>query len=356
MSKVYLVEAHPDEPEPALTRKIDTLWQRAGFSGLFEAHDLSALKLHVGEPGTRTFVPPKVVRPLLRNIEAAGATPYLTDTSVLYRSRRDNAVEHAKVVEEHGFGLAAVGAPFVAADGLNGADEIEVAVDGNHFQKVAIASGIMHARSLMVLTHATGHLGTGYGGALKNLGMGCCSKKAKLQQHHGQHPWIDAEACTACGTCADWCPSDAITVESAAAIDSEACIGCGECIAVCRDGAVEFDWGIMGAELQERIVEHAAAIVRAKPGRIGYVTVAWSITKDCDCMGKAQQGVVEDIGILASHDPVAIDQAVLELVRARAGRSLESLTYPRADAGVQIRRAVALGLGSAEVEIVPIEV
>jgi len=356
MSEVYFIAAGCDDEEALLARKIEALCARAGFGALFEERDLVALKLHVGEPGTKTFVPPKVVRPLLRTIEACGATPFLTDTAVLYRSRRDNAVEHARVAEEHGFGFTEVGAPFISSDGLNGADEIEVEVSGRHFQRVAIAAGIMHARSMLVLTHATGHLGTGYGGALKNLGMGCCSKKAKLQQHHGQQPWIDADRCTACAVCADWCPSYAIKVDDQAHIDSAACIGCGECIAVCRDGAVEFDWGIMGAELQERIVEHAAAIVRAKPGRIGYVTAAWTITKDCDCMGKEQPRLVEDLGLLASTDPVAIDQAVMDLVRQRAGKSIEALSYPRTDAATQIRYAEELGLGLSRYTLVEVGV
>ncbi|MBW2526567.1 MAG: DUF362 domain-containing protein [Deltaproteobacteria bacterium] len=226
--------------------------------------------------------------------------------------------------------------------------------DGTHFAQAHIASAIMHARSMLVLTHATGHLGTGLGGALKNLGMGCASKKGKLRMHHGQHPRIDPEACTACGTCADWCPADAIAVADAAAIDDERCIGCGECIAVCRDDAVRFDWGIMGRQLQERTVEYAAALVRAKPGRIAYVTVANAITKDCDCLGVDQPPLLDDVGILASRDPVAIDEAVLALVEERAGKTLEAMSYPRVDARDQLRHAVAMGLGEDRVELVEV--
>jgi uncharacterized Fe-S center protein len=286
---------------------------------------------------------------------ASGAQPFLTDTAVLYRSPRDNAVGHTRVVHEHGFGVDRVGAPFIAADGLSGDDEREVEVAGKHFQKVAIASGILHARGMLVVSHATGHLGTGLGAALKNLGMGCCSKKAKLRQHHGQQPHIDGDKCLACAVCAEWCPSDAITVDEVAQIDGTKCIGCGECIAICQEGAVRHDWGVMGRELQERIVEHAAGVVHGLPGKIGYVTAALDITKDCDCLGTDQQPLVEDIGILASHDPVAIDQAVLELVRQRSGKTLESLSYPHHDGAIQIRYAEELGLGRSEVELVTVE-
>ena len=144
-------------------------------------------------------------------------------------------------------------------------------------------------------------------------------------------------------------------MDGSAAIDPSVCIGCGDCIAVCPEEAIEFGWSIMGSELQERIVEHALALARRKRGRIAYVTVAMNITKDCDCLGLDQPPLCEDIGILASRDPVAIDQAVLTLVRERAGRSLESLSYPQRDASVQIAYAEAIGLGSRETPLVQVE-
>jgi len=352
MSKVHLVAARASDPADQTLARVRALWQAAGFDQVVSKGDLTAIKLHVGEPGTTTYVSPDIAAALVRCCLEAGAKPFLTDSAVLYRGERDNAVDHARVAVEHGFSIDRVGAPFVPADGLIGADEIEVRVDGKYFAKVAIASAILQARSLIVLTHATGHLGTGYGGALKNLGMGCASRKGKLRQHHGQQPTINPDLCTACGTCAEWCPSDAITVDKAAHIDDGTCIGCGECIAVCRDGAVEHEWGIMGVELQERVVEHAAAVVRSKPGKIAYLTVAEQITKDCDCMGRQQRPLLDDIGLLAARDPVAIEQAVLDLVRARTGRTLEAMSYPRQDGSAQIRYAKGMGLGDSEVELV----
>jgi uncharacterized Fe-S center protein len=354
MSTVHLVPVDRHDPAELVARKVEALWSAADLGRCFRERDLTALKLHVGEPGKTTFVPPHVVAPLVRLLESAGTKPFLTDTAVLYRSARDNAVTHTKVAHDHGFTLERVGAPFVPADGLNGSDEIEIEVAGKHFDTVAIASSIMQARSMLVLTHATGHLGTGYGGALKNLGMGCASKKGKLRQHHGQHPHIDKEVCIACGICADWCPADAITVDEAASIDEAVCIGCGECVAACLEGGVKFDWSVMGRELQERIVEHAAALVRRKEGRVAYVTVAVDITKDCDCLSTPQEPICADIGILASHDPVAIDLAVLELVRARSGQTIEALSYPDRDGSIQIDYAATMGLGESAVELVEV--
>ena len=354
MSKVYLAPLTAADSRATVEAGLRALWESAGLSNCFTENDLAALKLHVGEPGTKTFVSPGIVKVLVDLLGEAGTTPFLTDTSVLYKSPRDNGVGHTRVANEHGFTLSAVGAPFVPADGLNGADEIEVEVAGKHYDRVAIASGILQARSMLLLTHATGHLGTGFGGALKNLGMGCCSRKGKLRQHHGHQPRIDVEACTACGTCAEWCPSDAIRVDQAAEIDEGKCIGCGECLATCRDGAVSFDWGIMGEELSERIVEHAKGVMLGKSGRMACITVAMNITKNCDCLGVDEEGLLPDIGVLASTDPVAIDRAVLDLVAERSGRSLEAMSYPDRDGSYQLGYAESMGLGRNAADLVVI--
>jgi hypothetical protein len=355
MSQVFLVPArHTDTPD-VTARKLDALWDAAGLASAFRPGDLAAVKLHVGEPGTKTFTPPVVAASLVRLIRLTGAHPFLTDTAVLYRSPRDNGVTHAHVAHDHGFTMDAVHAPFIPADGVTGSEEVELEVMGKHFQKVAMAGGILHANSMLCLTHATGHLGTGYGGALKNLGMGCASRKGKLRQHHGHHPHVNAATCTACGTCTSWCPTGAITVATQAVIDVAKCIGCGECIASCRDGAVEFGWGINGQELQERIVEHAAAVIRSKGERMVHVMVMQQVTKDCDCLGLDQRPLLDDVGFLASRDAVALDQAVLDIVMERCQRTLESMSYPRRDGTAQLRYAEEMGLGSTRVELVTVD-
>ena len=355
MSEVYLVPARMDEADAELERATETLWDAASLGRVLRPNDLTAIKLHVGEPGTPTYVRPAIARALVRRVAGADAQPFLTDTAVLYKSPRDNGVGHASVAHAHGFGIGSVGAPFVPADGLIGADEVELPVEGKFYRSVAVATGIAQARSMVVLTHATGHLGTGLGGALKNLGMGCAARKAKLRQHHGQQPHIDGDACTACGECAEWCPSDAISVDGVAEIDGTACIGCGECIAVCRDDAVSFGWGVMGTELQQRVAEHAAGIVLSKPGRIAFVTAVMAVTKDCDCLGLDQPPLLPDIGLLASLDPVALDRATLDLIHDRAGRTLESMSYPRVQAFEQLRHAERLGIGDAEYQLIEVE-
>ncbi len=352
MEKVYLVPADKSDSDGEIARKIDLLWESAALQGCFRPNDLTALKLHVGEPGRTTFVSPRVVKPLVHRLKEAGARPFLTDTAVLYKSPRDNGVSHAQVAHDHGFTIESVGAPFIPADGLTGSDEMELPVAGKHFQSVSIAAAIVQARSMLVLSHATGHLATGFGGAIKNLGMGCSCKKAKLRQHFGQEPHIDGGICTGCEECALNCPESAIAVNGTAAIETSRCIGCGACVAACLEGAVKFDWEVMGGELQERVVEHALPIQQAKQGKIAYVTVAMDITKDCDCLNIVQAPVCDDIGILASLDPVAIDQAVLNLVLERTGRTLESISYPDHDGSIQLEYAQALGLGQRTAELV----
>ncbi len=352
MSKVFLAAVTSSDSDETMTAKIEALWQQADLGRTFKAKDLAALKLHVGEPGLETYVAPRIVAALVRLMEASGTQPFLTDTAVLYKSPRNNGPGHVRVAHEHGFTIDQVGAPFIPGDGLSGLDAHDVAVEGKHYQKVAIASAILQARSMLVLSHATGHLATGLGGALKNLGMGCASRAGKLRQHYGQQPRINADTCTACAVCVGWCPAEAITVDEQAVIDGSRCIGCGECIAACQEGAIDFDWGITGKELQERIVEHAAAVVNGRPERICYVTVALNITKHCDCLGIVQEPLLPDIGILASFDPVAIDQAVLDLVISRSGNSLESMSFPDRDGTEQITYAESLGLGERAVELV----
>lgn len=354
-SDVFWVPAKQSDAPIETEQKLARLWKAAEFQSLFSANDLVPIKLHVGEPGCVTFLPPSIGSVLAKFVAKRGARPFFTDTAVLYKSRRNNAVDHMHVAHEHGFGLGKTAWPFFPADGLCGTDEIEVPIAGKHFKTVAIASTIVQARSMLVLSHAKGHLGTGLGGTLKNLGMGCSSRKGKLKQHHGQAPNIKAKYCTGCGVCAEWCPSEAIAVGKTAKIDKKRCIGCGECIAMCRQDAIATGWGILGQEIQERIVEHAAGAIKNKKNHIGYVNVLQTITKDCDCLAIKQQPLMDDIGFLASKDPVALDQATLDLIAQKAGQSLESMSYPGIDAGIQIKYAAHMGLGNQEFQLVAVD-
>lgn len=310
--------------------------------------DLVAIKLHVGEPGLRTFLPPAVAAAVVDAIVAKGGKPFLTDTSVLYSGPRSNGAEHAMVAQRHGFTVEHVGAAFVPADGLDGRHEHKVQIQGKHFQQVGVARGIADADGMVVLSHATGHLAAGFGATLKNVGMGCSSRKGKLLQHSDTKPKVRRARCTACEACVTSCPEGAVSIdaEGVADIDDDACIGCGECIAACRVDAMGFNWDSAPAALQEKMVEHAAGVIAALESRITYLVGIVNLTRDCDCMSSGATIVARDIGFAASADPVALDQAVQDLVQKNEGATLNQLSYPSLDGTVQLAYAERMGIGS----------
>lgn len=353
---VYLKRA-PDGATPQVwTAATRAVLDASDSLGFVRKRDLIAVKLHVGEPGVKTFLPPEVAAGIVACLRARGARPFLTDSAVLYASPRANGAEHAEVACRHGFTLERTGAVFLPADGLEGNLERVVPVEGRHFQRVGIATSLADADGVVVLSHATGHLASGYGGTLKNLGMGGASRKGKLLQHSDTKPRIRRASCVACGDCSGACPEDAISQddEGIAVIDETTCIGCGECIAHCRSDAVGFSWNSASAKMQEKMVEHALGVIRATKGRITYVLGLVNLTKDCDCLSPGSEFVARDIGFAASSDPVALDQAALDLVRSAESKSLAELSYPRLDATVQLAYAEELGLGSRAYDLVEV--
>lgn len=358
--KVHLVDVSDGADAEALAAAARAAFDAAGLRAVVRG--LCAVKGHFGERGGSGFVPPPVVRAVVELARAAGARPFLTDTSVLYGGSRSNAVDHAMLVHEHGFGIEAVGAPFVPVDGLVGAAEVEIEIGGVHNARVRIAADAVRAGSAIVMSHLTGHLGAGFGAAIKNLGMGFAARRGKLRQHSAMRPEVDVSACVACGDCVPNCPTGAISVRDrgrprgrngrVARIDRGACSGCGECLASCRQDAIRYDWGVESRRLQEEMAEHALGFMRRMAGRAGFLTFATCITKDCDCLGRQARPICADVGVLAAVDPVAVDQAAVDLIRERSGRTIESMSYPRLDGSRQLAHAERIGLGSRRYELV----
>ncbi len=345
-AEVFLSRVRAGASPAEWARAARAVLDAAGIS-FVKNRDLVAVKLHVGEPGLTTFLPPAVAAAVVDAIVTKGGRPFLTDTSVLYSGPRSNGAEHAAVAQRHGFTVAQVGAAFVPADGLDGRREHKVPIAGKHFQEVGVASGIADANGMVVLSHATGHLAAGFGATLKNVGMGCASRKGKLLQHSDTKPTIRRDKCESCEACAASCPEDAISLDDdgKAVIDYDDCIGCGECIASCRVDAVGFNWDSASAALQQKMVEHAAGVIAALEGRVTYLAGIVNLTKDCDCMGCEGQIVARDIGFAASTDPVALDQAILDLVKSSEGVRLDELSYPSLDGTVQLAYAEQMGIG-----------
>ncbi|HEY6008552.1 MAG TPA: DUF362 domain-containing protein, partial [Geobacteraceae bacterium] len=241
-----------------LFHKIDALLAAAGLDRRVRQGDLVAVKIHFGEEGNTAFIRPVFVRRVVEAIKALGGKPFLTDANTLYLGSRTNAADHLETAIRNGFAYAVVGAPLVIADGLRGTNSVERSVEGTHFRTVHIGAEFVHADAAVVLSHVKGHELAGFGGALKNLGMGCACRKGKLAQHSNVSPKVNDELCVACGECVRWCASGAIRVAETAIIDESFCIGCGECIPSCPQRAIQIQWTEGPRQMQEKMAEYAA--------------------------------------------------------------------------------------------------
>jgi len=255
----------------------------------------------------------------------------------------------------------------VIADGLAGGYWREVSMKGKHFQNVRIAGGILDADSMLVLSHVKGHDLAGFGGAIKNLAMGCAPPSGKAEQH-ACRPLVESENCVGCGRCVQVCPQAAMTiVEGRAQFNPEHCVGCGDCIRSCETGAIEFDWTTEIGPFVERLCEYALGAVHGKSGRVGYINFLLNITPDCDCVPWSDASIVPDIGILASTDPVAIDHASLDLVNSEPGFTRTHLAenlapgedkfkgvWDYTDGYYQITYAARIGLGEEAYRLIEV--
>ncbi|NMB79262.1 MAG: DUF362 domain-containing protein [Methanomicrobiales archaeon] len=366
-SPVYFASLRAFSDKEATTSKVQRLFEQAGFTDLVAPHDKTAVKLHFGETGNDGFISPVYVRQVVEKIKSCGGLPFLTDTNTLYLGSRSNAVEHIGTAILHGFDFAVAGAPVIIADGLNGRNLRKVRIDKNHFEEVSIAGDIAAADGMIVLSHFKGHIVSGFGGAIKNLAMGCAPPEGKRAQHNAR-PFTITENCTGCASCMRVCPKKAIRiVKKKSHIDQELCIGCFECMHVCPEHAIDIDWETEIPQFMERMVEYAYGAVCEKKNKVGYMNFLIRITPDCDCFPFSDAPIVPDIGILASKDPVAIDAASFDLVNQQQGYSDSLLTthhhaggdkfkgvHEQTDGYRQVRYAEEIGLGSSSYDLVRI--
>jgi len=348
--RVFFIPMADNEPEEEICRRLQAAITANDLFSFIRPRDLVAFKTHFGEENSQGFVRPlhfKMMGALARERQAL---PFLTETATLYSGMRQQAVSHIELAQRHGFSYENTGLPIIMADGLTGDEELEVPIPGRIYQKVKIASLIVKAQALVVVSHFTGHIATGFGAALKNMGMGCASRRGKLEEHSTATPSVKKKKCTACGDCVHWCPARAIAIaDGAARIDKSACIGCAECLTVCRFDAIGYNWLATYEQLQRKVVEHAWGVAEAKKGKIVYINFLSRITKDCDCMG-AYKKVVPDVGVLIAFDPVAIDAASLDLVEKKAGKPLTAIAYD-VPHRVQIDYARQIGFGNPDYQL-----
>ena len=355
--------------------KLDLLLDRLDLKGKIREKDLVAIKLHFGEKGNTAFVRPIFLRRVVARVKEYKGKPFLTDTNTLYRGMRQEAISHVTTAYQHGFAYSVIDAPILIADGLRGNSAVKVRIDKPIFKTVSIAQDIHSADVLIGVTHFTGHELSGFGGTLKNLGMGCASREGKLSQHSNISPQIKGKACNGCKRCLATCAYDAIMIKSlepevekkkmAASIDPRKCVGCGECILTCPVGAVQIQWNETIPLFQKKMVEHAYGAVQKKKGKALYLNFLTQISPACDCYGYSDTPIVNDIGILASEDPVAIDQASVDLINQELGNRASKLPkhwengedkfralYPEVDWNIQLTYGEEIGLGTRNYELI----
>ena len=345
-SKVYYTRNKLNGAKIFDALKIDFLKE-----GLF-----CAIKIHFGEHGNTAYLKPAIVKPIIDKIIRSKSFCFLTDANTLYKGTRSDAVNHIKTANEHGYNMAELGVPVIIADGLNGKESITIKVGQKHLKEVKIGAAAYHADNIIVLTHFKGHELTGFGGSLKNVGMGFGSRAGKQIMHADVKPHVNEEKCTRCGCCVKWCPTSAITLLDGkkASIDLKKCIGCGECIASCSFGAIAISWEGTPASVQEKIVEYFYGVWKDKIGKMAFFNFLTDISPNCDCYAWNDKPVTKDIGILASFDPVAIDQASIDLVNKAAGNDVFKVIYPTVDWSVQLSYAESIKIGTRKYDLIEI--
>ncbi len=323
---------------------------------------LVAIKMHFGEQGNNAYIRPLYIARIVSFLKERGARTFLTDTNTLYAGSRGDAVSHWWTAIRNGFDAASVGAPVVIAGGMKGTRGVPVPVDGTHFREVEIAPELLEADFLVGATHFKGHEMSGFGGTLKNFGMGAAGLRGKLAMHSRVRPYIERDVCTGCRLCLRWCAHEALVFDGGkTAIEAERCVGCGACLPTCPVEAIRIVWNEQTADMQEKMAEYACGALKAHlPGRCVFLNFVLQVSPLCDCYPFAGSPIVPDLGILASRDPVAIDQASVDLVNAQPGLESSSLPaagrpvgadkfralHPKVDWEIQLRHAERLGLGS----------
>lgn len=298
--------------------KVKRLLKQAALGAKLQSGDLTAVKLHFGEAGGTAHIQPLQLVPLLTFIRKCGAKPFLTDTNTLYVGQRGESASHGLQAARHGFDPNILGAPVIIADGLKSGNERAVSFAGKHFDTFYLAGDIVDADMLVTVSHFKGHELAGFGGAIKNAGMGCATRKGKMQQHCGLGPEIHPDHCVGCGQCVAVCAHNALSLDENGRIriERDNCAGCAACFLVCKTKGLEVDWRVDVNTFLERMAEYAAAALLSRPRPSLHLSFVQQVGPGCDCMGYSDAPICPDLGLLASWDPVALDQACLDMVNA----------------------------------------
>ena len=349
-----------------LLQKLARLVKRAGMTDIDFANKYTAIKIHFGEPGNLAYLRPNYSKVLADLIKEQGGRVFLTDCNTLYVGRRKNALDHLDAAYENGYNPFATGCHVIIADGLKGTDEALVPINGEYVKEAKIGRALMDADIVISLTHFKGHEAAGFGGALKNIGMGGGSRAGKMEMHSAGKPYVNQKACIGCGSCKKNCAHGAITIaDRKASIDTNVCVGCGRCVGACPVDAVTPMNDEANDVLNKKIAEYTWAILKDRPHF--HVSLVVDVSPNCDCHAENDVPIVPNVGMFASFDPVALDMACVDAVNRQpvmAGSFLAEQeqnhhdhftdTHPDTHWQSCIDHAVKLGLGNKEYELITI--
>lgn len=365
-SKVYFTDMHVTMKEN-LQQKLSRLIKTAGISQIDFEKKYAAIKIHFGEPGNLAYLRPNYAKTVVDIVKELGGKPFLTDCNTLYVGGRKNALDHLDSAYVNGFSPFSTGCHVLIGDGLKGTDEVLVPVKGGEYVKKAkIGQAIMDADILISLNHFKGHELTGFGGAIKNIGMGCGSRAGKMEMHSSGKPHVSHDKCVGCGMCTKICAHNAITLtEHKASINHENCVGCGRCIGICPMDAILPASDESNEILNKKMAEYTWAVLQGRPHF--HISLVIDVSPFCDCHAENDVPIVPNIGMFASFDPVALDVACADAVNRQpvmAGSILEKSARehhdhftdvsPNTDWKVAIDHALKMGLGSNEYELITI--
>ncbi|MDD3846848.1 MAG: DUF362 domain-containing protein [Syntrophorhabdaceae bacterium] len=364
MSMVYFADLRTT-PNRNLLDKLVDLMNAAKSHDRIRKNDLVAIKVHFGELGNTAYLRPVFLRTIAKRVKEAGGRPFLTDTNTLYTGSRSDTVSHLTTAIHNGFDYSCVECPIVIADGLRGTSGTRVPIQGEILKEVHIAKEIADADALVAVTHFKAHELSGFGGCLKNLGMGCATREGKLVQHSTVSPRVNAKKCKGCKLCQGYCPAGAISVASKkASISGTKCIGCGECTLICPFHAIEIEWNESPDTFQKKMIEYALGTLTDKTKRSLFINFVVQVSPACDCYPHNDAPIVRDIGILASDDPVAIDAASCDMVNnetslpctairhtLHSGEDKWRSLFPDIDWNIQLDHAEKIGLGTRKYTI-----
>ncbi|WP_370862003.1 DUF362 domain-containing protein [Parabacteroides faecis] len=369
-SKVYFTNLHTT-PSSNLLDKMERLVKRAGIANIDFKNQFTAIKIHFGEPGNLAYIRPNYAARMATLLRSLGAKPFLTDCNTLYSGRRSNAVDHLESAMENGFNPISAKCEVIIADGLKGTDYREIDINGEYCKVPKIGSAIADADIILTMNHFKGHEQTGFGGALKNLGMGCASVGGKLELHSASQPVVDRDNCKSCNICVKHCAHDAIHLDTdkIATIDYDKCVGCGQCVALCQYDAAVMGEGDTSERLNYKIAEYSKAVLLDKPNF--HISFIMNVSPECDCWNHNDAAIVPDLGIAASFDPVALDKACADMVinapliggnklaEAHPHEHLEGedkfhLIHPDTNWQAGLEHAEKIGLGTQEYELITV--